>query len=363
MPQETLGYVRLEWVCPKCNSRNPGTEKTCVSCGAPQPQDVQFEQPQSQQAVQDETLKAIAEAGPDIHCPFCGTRNPATAKVCSQCGADLVEGTRREAGKVVGAYQPKEVQQIPCPNCGSLNPETALKCAGCGAPLGLAAAKPPAPAAAPAAARPAWLPVAIIAALVLLCICAIAGYMLLSAPRESQQGVVQGIEWQTVVNIEGLQPVNYRDWQDEIPSNAQVGDCADQVRSVQSVEPAAGKYEKVCGTPYTVDTGSGVGKVVQDCQFEVYAPYCEYTIQEWRVVDQVTQTGNNYAPAWARPQIAPDQRLGSQSASYAVVFETDKGQVVYAVDSLEEFKQFQMDSVWVLTFNTLGQLVSVEPAK
>ncbi len=56
MPQETLGYVKLEWTCPKCRTRNPGTEKTCVSCGAPQPQEVQFEQAQGQQASHDENL-------------------------------------------------------------------------------------------------------------------------------------------------------------------------------------------------------------------------------------------------------------------------------------------------------------------
>jgi DNA-directed RNA polymerase subunit RPC12/RpoP len=363
MPQETVGFVKLEWVCPKCKSRNPGPEKTCVSCGAPQPPDVKFELAQTQQATQDEELKKIAEAGPDIHCPFCGTRNPSTAKVCSQCGADLKEGLRREAGQVVGAYQPKEVRQVPCSNCGSLNPETALKCAQCGAPTGLAAAQPTAPATATPAARPSWLPLAIGAALVLLCIFAIVGFVMLASPKESQQGVVQGIEWQTVVNVEGLQPVNHQDWQDEIPSGAQLGDCADRVRTVQSVEPISGKYDKVCGTPYTVDTGSGVGKVVQDCQFEVYAPYCEYTVQEWQVVDRLTQSGNDFSPAWAQPQLASGERLGSRNATFAVVFETDKGQIVYPVGSLEEFEQFQMGSMWVLTFNGFGQIVSVEPAK
>jgi hypothetical protein len=39
--------------------------------------------------VTDEKAVQAAQAGADIHCAFCGTRNPATAKVCSQCGADL----------------------------------------------------------------------------------------------------------------------------------------------------------------------------------------------------------------------------------------------------------------------------------
>ena len=116
MPQETLGYVKLEWTCPKCGVRNPGTEKTCTGCGAPQPQEVKFEQTESQPASQDEALKKIAEAGPDIHCAFCGARNSAGTTVCSQCGADLKEGVRREVGKVVGAYQTGPAKQIACPN-------------------------------------------------------------------------------------------------------------------------------------------------------------------------------------------------------------------------------------------------------
>jgi ribosomal protein L40E len=88
MSQEVLGYVKMEWVCPKCNSRNPGPQKTCIGCGAPQPPDVQFQQAEQQQLITDQAEIAQAQAGPDIHCPFCGTRNPAGAKTCSQCGGD-----------------------------------------------------------------------------------------------------------------------------------------------------------------------------------------------------------------------------------------------------------------------------------
>ena len=137
MPKETLGYVKLEWTCPKCNNRNPGPEKTCLSCGAPQPQDVQFVQAEQQELSQDEVLKKTAEAGADIHCAFCGTRNPAGASICSQCGADLKTGTRREAGRVVGAFKAGPAKQITCPSCGTMNPETALKCTQCGAQLQL----------------------------------------------------------------------------------------------------------------------------------------------------------------------------------------------------------------------------------
>ncbi len=58
--KKTLGYVQLEWTCPNCNSRNPGPVKTCQNCGAPQPDNVQFEQPAEQKFVTDE--KAVKAA-------------------------------------------------------------------------------------------------------------------------------------------------------------------------------------------------------------------------------------------------------------------------------------------------------------
>lgn len=363
MSQETLGYVKLEWTCPKCGGRNPGTEKTCLSCGALQPQDVQFEQTEGAQAAQDEALKKVAEAGPDIHCAFCGARNPANADVCSQCGADLKEGTRRQAGKVVGAYKTGPAKQVACPSCGAMNPETTLRCVQCGAPLARQPQAPAAPAPAQPISRPNWVTYAILA---LAALCILAGAIFLFsrlAAREEFVGVVDDIAWQTSVAILQLGPVQRQDWQDQIPQQAEIGQCRDEVRSVQDSEPVGEKYNKVCGTPYTLDTGSGVGRVVQDCQYEVLAPYCQYTVQEWRVVDQAVESGNNLSPVFAQPQLASNQRLGEESISYRVVFQTDQGPYEYPVASLEEFQQFQLGSRWVLTLNGFNQIVGLEPAR
>jgi hypothetical protein len=322
---------------------------------------VAFEQTEGQQASQDDELKKIAETGPDIHCSFCGTRNPASAAVCSQCGADLKQGVRREAGKVVGAYKSGPAKQVACPNCGTMNPETTLRCTACGASMARQPQPPAAPQAAKPAARPNWVMFAIIG---VIAICVLAGaFFLISrlTAREEFTGVVQDVAWQTSVAIQELGPVQRQDWQDEIPQDAQVGVCQDQVRSIQDFEPAGEKYNKVCGTPYTVDTGSGVGKVVQDCQFEVLEPYCEYTVQEWRVVNQAVETGNNYSPVFAQPQLSSNQRRGEQNVTYLVIFQTDQGRYEYAVDSLEEFQQFQPNSRWVLILNGFNQIVGLEP--
>ncbi|MFZ1401388.1 MAG: zinc finger protein, partial [Candidatus Promineifilaceae bacterium] len=133
MTKKTVGYVHLEWECPSCGTRNKGVDKMCRSCGAAQPDDVQFEQVAQEALIQDEKLIAQAKAGPDVHCPFCGTRNPATADQCSQCLADLSDAKAREAGQMVGAHQKSAVPDVACSFCGAMNAGTALHCVHCGA--------------------------------------------------------------------------------------------------------------------------------------------------------------------------------------------------------------------------------------
>ena len=132
MARKKLGHVELQWTCPNCGGINPGLEKTCQACGAPQPDDVEFEQASGQELITDEEKVAKAEAGADIHCPYCGTRNPAGVATCSQCGGDLSEGALRKAGRVVGAYKTGPIEMVPCPHCGAENPDTIVNCQQCG---------------------------------------------------------------------------------------------------------------------------------------------------------------------------------------------------------------------------------------
>jgi DNA-directed RNA polymerase subunit RPC12/RpoP len=94
MAKKSLGYVELEWHCPNCSTRNPGTKKTCLSCGMPQPEDVKFQQAANKQLIKDEEQLEKASQGADIHCYYCGSRNAVNATSCSQCGADLSEGSQ-----------------------------------------------------------------------------------------------------------------------------------------------------------------------------------------------------------------------------------------------------------------------------
>src|SRR5215211_5611397 len=142
--RRTIGYIQNEWTCPNCGTRNQGGSKTCENCGAPQPENVQFELPSQQKFVTDEKSIQAAQSGADIHCPFCGTRNPATAKTCSQCGGDLIEGKARESGRLMQT-PPPQLKTIKCDNCGTDNPSSNTVCSNCGSPLPKIAPLPLAP--------------------------------------------------------------------------------------------------------------------------------------------------------------------------------------------------------------------------
>lgn len=363
MPQESLGFVRLEWDCPKCGGRNPGPEKTCLSCGAPQPDDVEFVQAESQTFITDQSEIEQAKSGPDIHCAFCGTRNLATATECTQCGADLSQGQRRETGRVVGAYQTGPVKMIPCPHCGSPNPETTLQCAQCGGNTQRTAAAPAATSREPAPTKTGKGAnrIVLFAALGFVLLCAvIAAFMFFRT--EDQTGVVQSVEWMRAIAIESLQPATYQTWKEEIPSEGEIGFCEQRVHHTQN-EPAA-NANKVCGTPYSKDTGTGHAEVVQDCVYEVLMDWCEFTVMEWTVVDRAIAEGNDFAPNWPVPQLAEGQRQGAQEETYTIIFETSNGeQLTYSVGDLANYQQFQIDSEWILAINALGAIMSVEPVR
>ena len=89
MAQKVVGYREMMWTCPNCGAKNPGSSRICKSCGAAMGEDVKFEQQTNAGMIKDEKIIEQAKQGPDIYCAYCGNRNPAGAKKCSRCGADL----------------------------------------------------------------------------------------------------------------------------------------------------------------------------------------------------------------------------------------------------------------------------------
>ena len=367
MAKKTLGFVQLVWRCPNCSQLNPGPQKTCTSCGSPQPEDVQFENMPNQELNNDPSLAENAKKGADIHCPYCQARNPADAAQCVQCGGEIEEGKKRQSGRVVGAFKPGSSEEITCPTCGTSNPSSNTRCSSCGAslaqppiqtsPAQSSSVKPPQPSK-PVKKRSPLMVVGLISLVTLVAAACIAVILFLTRTSEVT-GTVSAQQWKVSVNIEQLQPVDHSDWLENIPSNATVGSCEQKLNRVQ--DSPEGNYQEVCGTPYTVDTGTGIGEVVQDCNYEIYMDYCQYTVQEWTVVDTYSQTGQDSNPIWPDFFLAADQRLGKSFEDYTVYFDTEKGQLDYSTHDLFVFQTFLPGSVWILDVNTLGNISGYKP--
>lgn len=365
MAKKELGYVELQWTCPNCATKNPGSTKTCQGCGAPQPADVQFELKKDAQLLTDEQKINAAKKGPDIHCPFCGTRNPGDAVTCSQCGGDLKTGLHRESGQVVGAYQvqPAPVQEIACPNCATPNPETNSTCKACGAilqPVTPASQAAPGSGAAPAAKPQSKLVIIIIISLAILCIIIGLVYLLSTAARQTSTiGTVANVAWVRQIAIMELGPVTRQAWKENIPDKAKVGEC--ELKFHHEQQETTVNATEVCGTPYSKETGSGFAEVVQDCKYLAYRDYCSYTIDEWHVITTLKTQGDDLNPAWPSLNLANNQRTGDQSETYRIIFQTDQNTYTYTTSDAELFNQFQPGSQWELTINGFGDIVDIQP--
>jgi ribosomal protein L32 len=348
--EDNRKFVELEWVCPSCDGRNRGSIKTCQSCGAPQPDNIKFQRAADEKIVADEKQLEAAKAGADIHCGFCGTRNPGNAVTCSQCGGDLKEGSARAAGQVLQASTAPKV--VACPNCGAENSGSDRLCAKCGSPLSRAAAQSiSAQAQAQAAAQPTdaqpkktnWLLIGgILGALLLCCITAM---IMLTRPSKTVQGTVTSVAWQTSVPVQEMRTVNYTHQSGSAPSGAENVSC--QTES-----------EEVCSSKM-VDQGNGFAEEVTECHTND-TQYCDYTVDEWTTIETYPLSGADNFPVYADPTLYSGQQLGTRTEELTVNFSTPDGQEIYNPSSVSEFQQFESGSVWNLTMNALGGVLSVE---
>lgn len=357
MAKKKLGYVELHWECPNCGTINPGGEKICKGCSASQPDDVEFFQASAQQLIKDEAKLERAQAGADIHCGYCGTRNPAGAAACSQCKADLSEGSRRESGRVVGAFKGGAAKQIACPNCGTQNLETASACAKCGGSLASASADKHEKDTQPKTGiKPKTGSLAVLG-LILLGVCAAIYFIFLRTSAET--GIVTGVEWERSVVLEAIIPMEFADWWDEIPAEADVLSCSLEERG-ETDQPTEGALE-VCGTPYNVDQGSGYAEVVQDCTYIIMDDYCTYTMMVWSAVDSLTISGVDHNVAWPDPALPQNERMaeGSETEIYTIIFESSGETFTYTTEDYYLFLDAQPGTTWDLEINSIGGVQSI----
>ncbi|NLE84458.1 MAG: hypothetical protein GX603_08090 [Chloroflexi bacterium] len=332
MARKVLGYIELVWTCDSCGTRNPGAIKSCTACGAPQPIGVKFEKvdPDTFNFIKDEALVRQAQAGPDKHCPYCGTRNLAEAETCIKCGGDLTVGaTSRPSGVIL-----EDDAVPPQPQKTATQPEVAPQ------------RKP----------LPKWA--LIVIALVLLA-CCVSGVVYFTRMSQTDQldATVTQTYWQRQVALEAYQLVKANDWEDLIPPNANIYDC--QLRHRYNSDTPVQDATEVCGEPYTVDTGTGFGEVAQDCYYEVYEYYCTYDTMQWVVINTLVEDGYGTNAIWPSTSLGMSQRLGTPTERYTITFTTNSGEYDYSTTDYNLFQQASQGSDWVIEVNGFGDVTSI----
>ena len=386
MAQKIVGYREMLWTCPNCGAKNPGSSRICKSCGAAMGEEVNFEQQTSAGMISDEKIIEKAKSGPDIYCAYCGNRNPAGAKVCSRCGADLSEGKEREHGSQHSAHieEHEHAEPVICPSCGTANPAGALKCGACGTPLAAASSeKEEIPASAPTniagGGKKQGCGKGCLFMIIILVLIGIFGFMMMSGgvdkgswgngfsfspstpiPNSVVHAAVSEQHWKTAVQVLGPVDTNGSAWQDQLPSDARNIRCQDKLRHTYDDE-VAGSVE-VCGTPYAIDMGNGYEQFVQDCVYQVYEPYCQYTVSKIGVIETRRANGSGLNPEL--PYVESQYSLGNQSASYEIILRGEDGrEYTLSPYDLSDYRSFKIGDEYDLEVTSSGRIVNIMERK
>lgn len=376
MAQKIVGYREMVWTCPNCGAKNPGSSRTCKSCGAAMGEDVNFEQQTSAEMLTDQNVIEKAKQGPDVYCAYCGNRNPAGSKTCLRCGADLSEGHEREHGTEHSAHigEHEHAEAVICPACGTANLAGSLKCAACGTPLNSSSEKEEIPSGPQNTAngQKKGCSRGCLVIILILVLLGVLGPILLNGmglfggltggnntpvPNTFVNAIVQSQNWQTSVQVIGPVDSKASAWEDQLPDDARNVRCENKKRYTSDEEVK--NSVEVCGTPYAKDLGNGYEQFVQDCVYEVYDSYCQYTVSKTGVIE--TRRANGSGPNPELPYIEPSYSAGDQSASFRITLLDENGKTYTLTPSgISEYRSYQVGDQYELEINGRGAIVNME---
>lgn len=196
--------------------------------------------------------------------------------------------------------------------------------------------------------------------LAVLVVLALGAFVLMGLRTNDTLATVSSVHWERSIDIIAPIPVSNSAWRDQLPAEANNVTCRQELRyTTGDAVPGA---KEVCGTPYTVDTGTGLGRVVQDCEYQVFADRCSYTTLQLGVINTNVVQGEGFAPEWPVSNLSTQQRLGDRHERYVCEFHDDKGTYSYTARSWDEYNQCQPGSRWQLEVNAFNDVVSAQPA-
>lgn len=200
----------------------------------------------------------------------------------------------------------------------------------------------------------------ILIGLVVIVICVLMGIFINNLNQtESMTGTVSSVGWQRTVEVLGYRAVETSNWKNQIPAGISFYNCSSRHRYDSDTELPNSR--EVCGEPYTVDTGTGVGRVQQDCVYQVYEDYCSYQQMTWTLIDTISVSGSDLSPYWPQSQLTSNEKYGNANERYTIVFTSDGTSYQMTTSDFELFQQALPGSSWVLDVNTYGDLRNASP--
>lgn len=360
--------------CVYCGNRNPAGTTKCERCGADLSEGEARKSGQ-QYTVQSETSGTSASSSP--------AENAGTSSSTSTQGKTVI-----------------------CTACGTANPIGAMKCSGCGAPLEASTIETTdRPQANPATPQKKGCGKGcLIIAVILAVLAAIVFFGLMgggtsgggennfsnsssggdvfdfgsydsdngnnsstdnfsdsSSSRQSstRTASVSSMRWTTSVQVMGNIDSRDSGWRDELPSDAKNVECQDRLKYT-SDEEVAGSRE-VCGEPYSIDLGNGYEQLTQDCQYEVYEKYCNYTTSTWGLIDTKRTSGSGKNPELPYVDTSRGYEMGDQSVSYEVTLRDENGET-YTLNpsSQTEYNSYSIGDEYVIDLNSYGRITGME---
>jgi hypothetical protein len=357
-----MAVREARWDCQYCGTKgNLGRDKSCNNCGRSRPAGTKFYLVDDA-VVEKADLLAQAAKGPDWVCAFCGTSNSVERTTCRSCGAARDADSHQQA---TTKYAPGEA-----PTTGDMTVEE---------PASGEKVKP-------SMANRTKMILAGAAALVLLCICVVAAFIIFGG--KDKGATVSGFEWERTVAVEAYQTVQEEDW--SVPEGGRItsqrqeihhyDDVLDHYETRQrdvSEQVQVGSETYVCGQR---DLGNGFFEDVT-CerpvyetqthtetyeepvyrQEPVYQTLYAYDIDKWIVVRTGQESGKDHSPAWPESSLASNEREGERTERYLVTFTDENGESYPWESTLAEWESYEMGQEVVLDFDAFGKLKGVNP--
>lgn len=334
------GTYQMLWDCQYCSTKKllGVTHRYCPNCGAVQNPDARYYPAENEMvAVEDHEY-----VGADQICPACDGLNSGQAEFCGTCGNPLSEAAR---AKRLGEERRAEGAQFASSGSRDVVKEAFQ------AEMQRVGVQP-APRQARASSGPRWLPFALIAVAVILCVGL--GITLFATNETTVR--LAGHTWSREMAIEQYSPVEDSEWCDSVPLGAYSITQRREVRSYNRV-PDGERCETV-----RRDNGDGTFRMEQQCttiyrEDPVYDQRCYFLVDTWMFDRSVTAEGERLEePYWPRVQLACEgqQRLGCERVSnrserYELQFAALEGDTTYACPvELDRWRSARVDSRWNL---------------